>query len=182
MKRIRLFGLTIALAAGGGGPIIAAEPPPERTTLMSKLFGPSKPKQSGPTVRNPQRPLTISTPLPPDQLAEALRAEQEAYLRRVSVCTELRRIATERHDDGLIREADELERKFAALYNARVAALGVSRTKAPLPEPSIASRGPVDGPALLGESASAKIAARHLEAPSAPVPGTTTAQVREVKP
>jgi hypothetical protein len=182
MKRIRVFGLTIALAAGWGGPALAAEPPPERTTLMAKLFGPSKPKQSGPTVRDPQRPLTISMPLPPDQLAEALRAEQEAYLRRVSVCTELRRIAVERGDDAMAHQADELERQVGALYNARVAALGVARTKAPLPEPSIASRGPVDGPTLLSESASAKIAARQLEAPPAPVPGTTTAQVREVKP
>jgi hypothetical protein len=182
MKRIRVFGLALALAAGWESQTIAAGPPPERTTLMSKLFGPSKPKPDGPTVRGPQRPLTISTPLPPEQLAEALRAEQDAYLRRVSVCDELRWIATQRHDEALAREADELERKFSALYNARVAALGVARTKAPLPEPSIASRDPVDDQLPIGQTASAKIAARQLEAPPAPVPGTTTAQVREVKP
>jgi len=172
----------MALVAGWQSQAIAAEPPPERTTLMSKLFGPSRPKPPGPTVRNPQRPLTISAPLPPDQLAEALRAEQDAYLRRASVCTELRRIATERHDDSLIREADELERKFGALYNARVAALGVAKTKAPLPEPSIARRDPVEDLLPISQTASAKIAARQLEPPAAPVPGTTTAQVREVKP
>ena len=37
----------------------------------------------------------------------------------------------------MVRQADELERQFGALYNARVAALGVSRTKAPLPEPTV---------------------------------------------
>ena len=182
MKRIRVFGLTIALAAGWGGPALAAEPPPERTTLMAKLFGPSKLKQSGPTVRRPQQPLTISMPLPPDQLAEALCAEQEAYL---AACRSVPNSGESRSSAGMTRwptRLMSLERQVGALYNARVAALGVARTKAPLPEPSIASRGPVDGPALLAESASAKIAARQLEAPSAPVPGTTTAQVREVKP
>ena len=121
-------------------------------------------------------------PLPPDQLADALRAEQEAYLRRVSVCTEVRRIAIERHDDAMVRQADELERQVGALYNARVAALGVARMKAPLPEPSVASRGPIESSTLLGESASMQLAGARLEAPPAPVPGTTTAQVREVRP
>jgi hypothetical protein len=182
MKRIRVLGLTVALAAGWGGPASAAEPPPGRTTLMSKLFGPSKPKPAGPTANDPLRPLTISAPLPQDQLAEALRAEQDAYLRRVSVCTELRRLAVERGDDAMVHQADELERQFGALYNARVAALGVSRTKAPLPEPSIATRGVPDRSSPVMETTSARIAARSLEAPAAPVPGTTTAQVREVKP
>jgi hypothetical protein len=175
MKRIRVFGLAAALAAGWGGAAVAADPP-EQSTLLKKLFGPSAPKPAGPTVRSgtPQRPLTISAPLPPDQLKEALRAEQEAYLRRVSVCTELRRIAVERGDDAMVRQTDELERQFGALYSARVAALGVSRTKAPLPEPSVASRGDGD--------TTAKVAARQLEAPAAPVPGTTTAQARDLPP
>ncbi len=71
----------------------------------------------------------------------------------------------------MVRQADELERQFGALYSARVAALGVARTKAPLPEPS-----------SLGESVAARSAANRLLAPSQPVPGTTTAQVREVQP
>jgi hypothetical protein len=182
MKRFHVLLMTVALAATWHSQASAAEPPPERTTLVQKLFGPSKPKPSGPTDRIPQRPFTISAPLPPDQLAEALRAEQDAYLRRVSVCTELRRIAMEKHDDVMVHQADELERQTGALYNARVAALGVSRTKAPLPEPSVARRGASDDYPLLANTNLARNAARQLEAPPSPVPGTTTAQAREVKP
>jgi len=182
MKRIHVLGLAVAVAAAWESQATAAEPAPERTTLAAKLFGPSKPKPVGPTVRTPQRPLTINTPLPPDQLAEALSAEQEAFLRRVSVCTELRRIAVNRHDDAMVRQVDELERQFSALYNARVASLGVTRAKAPLPEPSVAGRDPLDPEPSTGVSTSAKVIAQRFEAPARPVPGTTTAQVREVKP
>jgi hypothetical protein len=88
----------------------------------------------------------------------------------------------EQHDDVMVRQADELERQSGALYNARVAALGVSRTKAPLPEPSVARRNASDDYPLLANTIMARNAARRLEAPASPVPGTTTAQVREVKP
>jgi hypothetical protein len=166
------------MAAGIGGPAAAAPPPvapPEKTTLLKKLFGPPTPRPPGPTMRS--GPPTISAPLPPSVLADALRAEQDAYLRRVSVCTELRRVAIERGDDILARQADELERQAAALYNARVAGLGVARVKAPLPEPAGGT-----GLASLQMPSSPEAAAGQLSAPSAPVPGTTTAQVREVKP
>lgn len=178
MNRFRVMGLSVALAVGWGSLAHAANPTTENSTLMKKVFGPSKPKPTGPVT--PQRPVTISTPLAPDQLAEVLRAEQDAYLRRVSVCTELRRIAVERGDDTMVKQADELERQVGAVYNARVAALGVSRAKAPLPEPSLASRG-MENPADI------HMAARRLSPPSAPVPGSATAQAhdamtREVKP
>jgi hypothetical protein len=177
MNRFRVWGLSAALTAGLGGPVAAADPPApgEPTTLANKLFGPKQPK-AGPAT--PQRPPTVTAPLSPAVLAEALRAEQDAYLRRVSVCTELRRVAVERGDESLVRQADELERQTAALYNARVAALGVSRVKSSLPDPSAV---PPDGgppaPDPIGRAA-----ASRLVAPAAPVPGSTTAQVREVKP
>jgi len=152
---------------------------------MGKLFGPkpTKPEPAGKgsgasAAKAPFRPPTITEPLKPEVLADALRAEQEAYLRRVSVCTELRRVALERNDDSLARQADELERQAAALYNARVAGLGVARVKAPLPDP-VAGRNPLFGP--LDEPASPADKARRLTAPASPVPGTTTAQqTREV--
>jgi hypothetical protein len=168
MKRIITFALAAA-ASGWGGPALAANPPAGKTTLVQKLFAPPAPKPAGPSARTPNRPITVSAPLAPDQLADAVRAEQDAYLRRVSVCTELRRIALERGDDATVRQADELEKQAGALYNARVAALGVSRAKAPLPEPSTSA-------------VAARSAADRLLAPPAPVPGTATAQVREVKP
>lgn len=175
MNRFRVWGLSAALAAGGGA-ASAAPPaqPVQPTTLMHKLFGPKPPKPVGPAVpSSPQRPLTITVPLPQEVVVDALRAEQEAYLRRVSVCTELRRVALEKGDDALAKQADELERQSAALYNARVTGLGVSRVKAPLPEtPALASAEPI----LTPEQKAAR-----LVAPAAPVPGST-AEVREVKP
>jgi hypothetical protein len=179
MLRFRVWGLSAALAAGGGAAAGAAEPvakPLEQTTLMHKLLGPKTPKP-GPRPAPP----TITAPLSPEVLADALRAEQDAYLRRVSICTELRRVATDRADDQLLRQADELERQAAALYNARVAGLGVSRVKSPLPNPTddraVADLGITPEQRML----STEVKARKLEAPTAPIPGTTTAQqIREV--
>jgi hypothetical protein len=182
MNRFRVWGLSTALAVGVGGPVVAADPPAppapgEQTTLMSKLFGPRPPKPTG--SAGPLGVVTITAPLPADVLAEALRAERDAYLRRMSVCTELRRIAVERGDDALVRQTDELERQAGALYNARVAALGVPRTKSPLPEPTAPYTTIATTP---GEMSSARMSADKLVAPAAPIPASATAQVREVKP
>jgi len=178
MNRFRVWGLSAALAVGVGSPIFADQPlPGEQTTLLNKLFGPRPPKPAGPTVSN--RPITITAPLPPEVVKEALRAEQDAYLRRVSVCNELQRIGLERGDESLVRQAAELERQSAALYNARVASLGVTRTKAPLPEPTMPYTALAAPP---GDPGSVKMAANKLVAPVAPVPAGSTAQAREVKP
>jgi hypothetical protein len=183
MKRLRVWGLSAALAAGGGS-ALASDPPsrqPEQTTLMNKLFGPRQPKPVGPAVASPpDRPITVSVPLPREVLADALEAERAAYLRRVSICLELQRIAIEKGDGALERQADELARQAAALYNARAASLGVPRTKAPLPEPAPKGNAFVTFDDPLPTDPLAR--AHKLEAPAAPVPGTTTAQVREVKP
>jgi hypothetical protein len=179
MKRFQVWGVSAALAAGLGGPVAAADMP-EQTTLMKKLFGPKAPKPAGPSATDgPPRPTTITAPLPPEVLADALRAERDAWQRRVSVCEELRKIAFDKADDALSRQADELERQATALYNLRVAGLGVPRTKAPLPGASALAAA-----ALTPDSETATAKARKLAAPSSPVPGTTTAQaqVREVKP
>jgi hypothetical protein len=189
MLRFRVWGLSAALAAGAGGasPATAADPPakpPEpkqQTTLVHKLhnlFGPKAPKP-GPRVAPP----TITAPLEPEVLADALKAEKDALLRRLSVCTELRRVALERADDALARQADELERQAASLYNARVAGLGVSRVKSPLPEPApaepsspFASTDHAPTPEQL-----AKAKAARLTAPPAPAPVTASAErIREV--
>jgi hypothetical protein len=176
MPRLRVWGLTAALAIGAGGVATAQGPRlPEQTTIagkISSMFAPKKPKPTASATTSP-----ITAPLTPEVKADALRAEQDAYLRRVSVCTELRRVATERADDQLFRQADELERQAAALYNARVAGLGVARVKAPLPESSAAF---ADLSPAANQSATAK--AQRLNAPSAPIPGSTAAQVREVNP
>lgn len=187
MKRMQALGLA-ALLAGGSAAAAAPPPPsPEKGTLFGKLFAakPARPAAGGPSSRPmgappPSGPVTITEPLKPEVVAEALRAEQEAYLRRVSVCTELRRVALERNDESLARQADELERQAAALYNARVAGLGVARVKAPLPE-TVATGRP--RPELAEGFAPAAERAARLQAPAAPVPGSTTArQTREGQP
>ena len=188
MNRFRAWGLSAALAAGATAPAAAADPPadpprpPARGTLFGKMFGP-KPttSQKGPSVVPPAPPA----PLDPKILADALWAEQEAWSRRVSVCSELRRIGEESQNDLLVREADVLERKATELYNQRVAALGVPKVKAPMPEPS--------APAVaLDRRLGTGVAVNPLTAPAAPTPldpGASTAEarpadpgVREVKP
>jgi len=181
MNRFRAWGLTAALAAGAGVPAIAADPPvaPKQTTLADKLFGPSKPKRSGPTARPASnapamRSAPMPTPLTPEAIGDALRAEQDAYLRRLTICGELRRVGGETNNDALIRQADELERQAAALYNQRVAALGVPRVKAPLPDPTPTG--------LANADFDPKAAANRLTAPASPTPATAEAKVPATSP
>src|SRR6478736_1605776 len=116
MNRFRAWGLSAALAAG---PPADPPRPPARGTVFGKLFGPKSPSAPKGVPAVPPAP---PAPLPPELLADALRAEQEAWSRRVAVCTELRRIGEESQNDLLIRQADELERQATAVYNQRVAA------------------------------------------------------------
>jgi len=195
MHRFRAWGLSAALAAGAGAPATAADPPTEPrpvahrpTTLYAKLFGP---KPAAPGSAAAMKPGAAPTPLPPEALADALHQEQEAYLRRLSVCDELRRAGAERNDDALVRQADEIERQATAVYNQRVAALGVPKVRAPLPEPTPA--------AVLDKKLGTGVAVNPLTAPPAPTaldaggvrtaearvpadPAPRTAPVREVKP
>lgn len=175
MKRFRAWGVTAALAAGAGMPAIAADPPavPKQTTLANKLFGPSKPKPAGPTVRTGTAAPAMKpapTPLTPEAVLDALRAEQDAYLRRLTTYGELRRVGSETNNDALVRQADELERQATALYNSRVAALGVPRVKAPLPDPTPSG--------LASAEFDPKAAANRLTTPAAPTATGGTAEVK----
>lgn len=177
MHRFRAWGLSAALAAGAGAPATAADPPadPPRpavqrpTTLYAKLFGPKPPAPAAAAMR----PAAAPAPLSPEAVADALRLEQQAYLRRVSVCDQLRLAGAERNDDALVRQADEIERQAAAVYNQRVAALGVPRVKSALPE----------SPAgVLDRKLGTGVAVNPLTAPGAPTPldagGVRTAEAR----
>ena len=158
MNRVRAWGLSAALAAGGGGGAAAAEPPPappEPTTLYAKFLAPAKPKP-GPVAA---RPPAVA-PLPPEVVATALRAEQEAWDRRMAVCIRLREAALAANDEVLMRRVDDLERQAAALYAARAAALGVPKAKAPAP----------DAAAALDRQLGTGVAVTPLSAPAAPVP------------
>jgi hypothetical protein len=177
MQGLRFWGLSAALIAAGPPAAFAdSQPPsPDQGTLLGKLFGP-KPPKPGPTVRS--MTPTVTAPLKPEVVANALRAEQEALRRRMEVCTELRRVALERGDDYLARQVDELERTAATLYYTRTAALGVPQVRTPLPEPMGASS---LSDLAINSDTSAAAKAKKLTTPAAPAPGTT-AQVREVLP
>lgn len=118
----------------------------------------------------------------------AVKAEADALMRRMDVCLKLRQAALDKNDDELMRQVDELERQAKAVYETRVAALGVPKSmKAPLPPAA------TDGVASAFDFApdkalDPKAAAAKLVAPAAPVPVSGTASitpatdVREVKP
>ena len=190
MRRFRTWGVAAALAVGASAPTVAgAADPPAATTASRpwyKRMFVSAPKPAGPTVRSgpvaaaPDRPPT-SSPLTTDMVASAFKAESDAYLRRMDVCLKLRQAALDRNDDSLMRQVDELERQAKALYEQRVGALGVPKSaKAPLPASGTGFASSFD---LAPEKPDdPKAAAARLIAPSAPVPVSGTAEVREVKP
>jgi hypothetical protein len=119
MNRIRL------LAAGG---LLASA-----TVLAAAEKAPAKP--------DVKKPAVIIAPPPPDVLAEAIRAEMEAYQRRIDSCTRLREIAIQTSNDSLLNEVDEIEKQALALYQARTARLGLKQGGQPKPgsdEPRVA--------------------------------------------
>jgi hypothetical protein len=190
MRRFRVWGVAAALAVGASAPPAFSADPPAATTdsrpWYKKMFT-SAPKPAGPTVRSgsvvaapPDRPPT-SAALSGDAVAAALRAESDAYLRRMDVCLKLRQAALDRNDDSLMRQVDELERQAKALYEQRAGALGVSKSvRAPLPPAGTGFAASFD---LAPEKPTdPKAAAARLVAPAAPVPASGTAELREVKP
>jgi hypothetical protein len=84
----------------------------------------------------PAAPVVVA-PLPPEQLAEAVRAEQMAYLRRLAVCTKLRDVATTANDEKLLEKADDLEKQAFQIYQARIARLGVKTAPRTSEEPTL---------------------------------------------
>lgn len=62
--------------------------------------------------------------------------EMAAYLRRVAVCDRLMEVAAERHDDALLKQAEELSNRAYEVYSRRVAHLPASSAGKPLGEAS----------------------------------------------
>ena len=119
MDRLRAWGLSASVVAGVAAPGWAADPPGDAKPWYTKMFAGKpdpKPAESRPAP---------AAPLAPETLADALRAEQDAYLRRLDVCTKLRQVAVESNDEKLLEKADGLEQQATALYHQRTARLGV---------------------------------------------------------
>jgi hypothetical protein len=132
MHRTAAWGLCAALSSSVVVPAAAADPAPKpepaRPTWFGRLLGPSAEKKSE-TEKTfgsvPARPPVVLGPMDPIVLAEALKAEQDAYQRRLDVCLRLRELAAELNDDRLTAQALDLERQATALFHQRAARLGV---------------------------------------------------------
>jgi hypothetical protein len=129
MYRSAAWGLSCALAAGALASANATDPakPEEKPGLMSRWLGGSgkKPDTEKTFADVPARSPVVVGPLDPAVQAQALRAEQDAWERRMGVCLKLQQIALKLGDDKLAQQADELERQATALYYQRTARLGV---------------------------------------------------------
>jgi hypothetical protein len=195
MNRIRVWGVAAlgALAAAAAARAVAADSPAATTTddrpWYVRMFV-SPPAQSGP-VTPTNAPIAAvpglthaGSALSPEMVAEARKAEQDAWQRRMAVCLKLREAAITLNDKRLERTAEELERQVDALYKQRVAALGLPKVKAALPAPP---SGPAVtsldlGPTIPPEP---KPAPAPLVAPGQPVPVSGAASLppaREVNP
>ena len=132
MRRSALLG-ALGAATALGALAHAAEPLPRDkpdapswlARQMPGLPGDKKPDAD----KSPARPPLAIAPLEPAVLAEALKAEQDAWGRRLEVCFNLRVVGNDANDEALLKQANDLEKQATALYHSRVARLGV---KAPL--------------------------------------------------
>lgn len=71
------------------------------------------------------KPPVVVAPLTADVVADSVRAEQDAVLRRLDVCDRLRKLGETTGNTSLIQQAEDLEKQVTAVYSARVARLGV---------------------------------------------------------
>jgi len=143
MQRFRAWGLSAALTANLGlCGAVAAEPGAAAAGAAtqpwySRLFrSDSRRETDTAATPPPRRPSLPMAPLSPEQIAEALRAEQDAYLRRLEICTKLRQVALHQDDESLLKQADDIERQATMLYHSRVARLGVKGLQTPSPSRS----------------------------------------------
>lgn len=126
MSRFIAFTVGVALATQASR---AADPPtdpkPAESRSLASRLNPFGGTDTGKPAPAPGRPRAMVGPLSPDVMIQALQAEQDAFARRLDICTELRRVAVGTKDEKLGVKADELERLAEQTYNQRIAKLGV---------------------------------------------------------
>jgi hypothetical protein len=130
-----LIGLS--LGAGAGAAASNDSDPPagaKKTTVASwwNWFGikdRATDKKTPPKEKNePVVDSTTAVAAPKTEPGAGPREQERAtLLRRLAVCDELRQIATQKKDDALLRQAEELDERVWTVYTQRVERL--PRTK-----------------------------------------------------
>jgi len=130
MRRFGAWGISLALlctlgvAAGGAEP---SSPVPEVRASDVGLGVPWYRRLFGGTQKPTQTVPVRSQAVRREAAAKTLSEEQAAYLQRLAVCTRLREIALLSGDDGLVTQADDLEKQATELYHKKVARLPGTR-------------------------------------------------------
>jgi hypothetical protein len=130
MRRFGAWGISLALLAVLSLPAGGAEPPSPVPEVRSSDVGLSVPWYRR-LFAGTQKPTQIvpssSQATRREAAAKTLSEEQAVYLQRLAVCTRLREIALLSGDDGLVTQADDLEKQATELYHKKVAHLPGSR-------------------------------------------------------
>lgn len=103
-RSIRRLAAILAIGAAGTAAIAANPKPPETKSA---------------------RPPVVVAPLTAEVIADSVRSEQDAVLRRLDICDKLRKLGESTGNPALIQQAEDLEKQATTLYSARVARLGV---------------------------------------------------------
>ena len=129
-----LIGLGVSspgLAADSGD---AAPPPAKKSSSGTWFpFWPSSTdkadKKAPAKAEKEVQPDLASSPSPPrrDEAAEERAREQATLLRRLAVCDQLRLIATQKKDDRLMQQAEQLDERSWQIYLRRIEHLPVSK-------------------------------------------------------
>lgn len=178
---------SLALYGAVAGPGFAAEPS-EPKPLIARLnpFAPSdKPTAPATVAKAPSNVPVVSRPatgpLSAETLLSVLREEQDAYTRRLEVCTQLRKVALDMADEKrsaqLAAQADELERMAEITYKTRVTRLGVKSNLR-------SNQGATDLERSIGSTMNATPLTSGVDSPADARPATAQLKnnFREVKP
>ncbi len=107
------------LVGGAICPAYGADPfPAPRLNFGSPAQTPT------PMVASP-KPIVVG--FSAETMVQALKAEREAYMRRLDICTQLRKVALDTQDDRLSVRALELEQIAEETYRERIARMGVKQ-------------------------------------------------------
>ena len=172
MRRFLLRGL-VAAGVVGLPAVALADPPadPPSRPLLARLnpFGEVEPAP-GPRVRQAVGPLSDEV------LLAVMRAERDAYIRRMEVCLRLKEIALDARDERLEAKVNELERQATAAYHERVSRVG-GKSGGPLPAlpPSVSAT------AALDKALGSGVAKTPLDSPKPAAGKTATAKAGQFK-